>query len=61
MVYPFIATYAIQVSNRLVQLVLGFQRMPNFAFFKRLDDAQISQKHFNYSHSMVAGGLEEIS
>ena len=26
-------------------LSLGFQRMPNFAFFKGLDDAQISQKH----------------
>ena len=25
-------------------LSLGFQRMPNFAFFKGLDDAQISQK-----------------
>ena len=25
-------------------LLLGFQRMPNFAFFKGLDDAQISQK-----------------
>ena len=26
-------------------LSLGFQRMPNFAFFKGSDDAQISQKH----------------
>ena len=26
-------------------LFLEFQRMPNFAFFKGLDDAQISQKH----------------
>ena len=25
---------------------LGFQRMPNFAFFKGSDDAEISQKHF---------------
>ena len=36
---------------------LGFQRMPNFVFFKALDDAQISQKHFNYSHSIVPTGL----
>ena len=27
-------------------LLLGFQRMPNFAFFKGLDDAEISQKQF---------------
>ena len=26
-------------------LSLGFQRMPNFAFFKGSDDAQVSQKH----------------
>ena len=26
-------------------LFLGFQRMPNFAFFKGSDDAEISQKH----------------
>ena len=27
--------------------------MPNFAFFKGLDDAQISQKQKAYSHSNV--------
>ena len=36
---------------------LGSQRMPNFAFFKGSEDAEISQKHFCYSHSIVPTGL----
>ena len=31
---------------------LGSQRMPNFALFRGLEDAEISQKHFLYSHSL---------
>ena len=36
---------------------LGSQRMPNFALFTGLEDAESSQKHWYYSHSMVPMGL----
>ena len=35
--------------------------MPNFTFFKGLDDAQISQKHDLYSHSLKLEFLTVLS
>ena len=43
-------------------LLLGFQRMPNFAFFKGSDDAQISQKHIVtlYGHYSSNQQLQQL-